>query len=207
MGVSHLRHPRAAQRGTVEVHYTCWSLETTGAFAAVHTEPLEVEKVHREDGSGSILVRSGKQGAVLQSASYPPGRFPLVYGGRPPDGAAAIRTYLGSRTGRPLARPEDYLDAAIDLRSEWPLSDLQCVTILELLMDQGGVTMEGAVNDRLGRAGVAVSVSTGRPGNYRALIVFDKASGQLLEADTVSVAGSIGTRIPMATVVSYVAWR
>ncbi len=101
----------------------------------------------------------------------------------------AVGTLPTSRAGLAerlhLSRgPSDMAKAVDTIYSRYPLSRATRATVLEILADQPGFRWRGAVTDRAGRKGVAI---TGDQAGGRSVLVFDPVTGALLASENVQL--------------------
>jgi hypothetical protein len=89
-----------------------------------------------------------------------------------------------------------------------PTSPPLRAALFRVLADLPGVQLLGQRRDRLGRSGVAVAVTQGGPDRVREELLFDPATSNLLQTETVELrtsapSASRGPSMPAGTVVEY----
>ena len=125
----------------------------------------------------------------------------------PPSDADALAAYLRERAYLPEEADGLQVWGAVDaLLDEWMLSGEQSAAALELLMRTGDVELLGSVTDRLGREGVALSVTAEQRPAFDVTVVLDEDTRQFIAADVVYRGGSDTLDLPADTVIEYTAW-
>jgi hypothetical protein len=127
---------------------------------------------------------------------YPAGRFPAMWADQPP--AADLDAWL--HVAHPKANgPYETIVAVTDLARERLLTPATRAATLRIVAQLPGLTYDGTVTDRAGRAGAAFSLTTdasGLPTRYT--LVVDAATGSLLgyEQMLTTDAGRLDVRVP-----------
>jgi hypothetical protein len=158
---------------------TSWQL-TAGVSTASPIRPTETQSWRRADGAGRVTAATrSARGYVIRDTTIPPGvRLPALSAD-----PAALRRVLGSGgTAEAVsARP---LEGLVALTSIEPIPPPVQAAALRLLALIPGISNSGTVIDRDGRHGVAVSLNSSDTGTLiHYTLIFDPATGRLLEAD------------------------
>lgn len=64
--------------------------------------------------------------------------------------------------------------------SQWTLTDEQHATLLDMLVDAGGVTVLGRTTDRLGRDAVGLEVAEPSNSLYRLTVLVSRETGRIV---------------------------
>ncbi|WP_417561904.1 hypothetical protein [Microbacterium sp.] len=197
--------PESQERDPVIVpkrYQWVWNGDGTGHLVATTTAAYSVE-------SGKIVAPAGA--APAPGTAVPDPRWANGGGtftqAPPRSGAEALAAYL--RAHVPLPTSPDalaYWGALRMLMTEWTLTPQQNAAALQLLEKTGDLSVLGTVTDRMGRAGIAVSIaSTVRP-QFTVTLVLDATTRRIIAADTVYVGGVNGIDLAPGSVVEYAAW-
>lgn len=157
-------------------------------------------------GESSPADAPGAARPGTEVAAYPPADFPVMFAD-PPVEPAAWGPYL-TRTAFLSEHPTtgDYLLGIQSLLVERELSSAQESSLLRFLATLPDLSVEGAVEDRLGRAGVAVSTTDRMPGEFIDLLVVSTNGEGILSAE-MTYMGKDRTDIQAPAVVLYYAWE
>ena len=201
-----------------------WSLREDGADDPVIV-PEWQEWVWNADGTGYLSARAGApysvtdDGRIVEPVGDAPdegdpieratssksdfGFFP----DEPPADAREMRDYLAAQAHLPNdADALAWWGAISLLRDEWTLTADQQAAALEILADTGGLSVLGTVEDRFGRDGIALSVTSANRDQFGATIVLDQASRQIIAADIIYNGGSKRLDLDAGSVIEYSAW-
>ena len=133
--------------------------------------------------------------------TYDPGKVSVVVDA-PSAQAPQLAFQLADR--HPLKEgPRGVLRAVADLYRSHHLDPAQCAAALQVLADTDGVDYRGAVVDRSGRSGIAVSVDS-EGGATRDVAVFDPGAGRLLSYERVALVGAATSPSRPPALVAYV---
>ncbi len=207
---------------------TTWSLTTRihGQRVTSAVIPMTTETFRAADGSGRQVRRydpptfttaaarnrwqqAGSPGSHQdqETSTYAAGQFPRMFPTAAPDTADALRGWLA--VGHPAANgPAETLIAATDLVKEQVLSPGQRVALLQVLATVPGLTDDGAVTDRAGRHGQAVSLTSdysGLPTRYT--LIIDPTSGRLLGLEETLTERAGALNVPIPSVIEYEVYR
>lgn len=155
-------------------------------------------------------------GAFRPRAAQSVGFLPYWQVGRLPTRPAALRHWLerlilasaggparGSLMRQMRADPAG-LFAPISQFLYLPTSPQVRAAMFRVLADLPGVQLLGRQRDRLGRSGIAVGVTQGGPGRVREELLFDPATGNVLQTEAVQLrAAPSGAAVPDGTVLEY----
>ncbi|GIF45153.1 CU044_5270 family protein [Actinoplanes xinjiangensis] len=135
-------------------------------------------------------------GLAPRSEDYPAGRFPAMWADQPP--AGDLDAWL-HRAHPKENGPYETIVAVTDLARERLLTPATRAAALGIVAQLPGLTYDGTVTDRAGRAGAAFSVTTadsGLPTRYT--LILDPATGTLLGYEKVLTtdAGKLDVRVP-----------
>ena len=179
----------------------------TGRYAYVHSKTWGDPQMSTENGkytagathqdeTWQAATRAGVQRTTNLPPEYPDQASrdyfkdkPLPVPGRASMTLEAVGTLPTSRAGLAerlhLSRgPSDMAKAVDTIYSRYPLSRATRSTVLEILADQQGFRWRGAVTDRAGRKGVAI---TGDQAGGRSVLIFDPVTGALLASENVQL--------------------
>lgn len=201
-----------------------WTLREDGANDPVIV-PEWQEWVWNADGTGYLSARAGApysvtdDGKIVEPVGDAPdegdpiervtpsqsdfGFFP----DEPPTNLSQMRDYLTIHAHLPAdADALAWWGAISLLRDEWTLTADQQAVALEILAAEGGLRVLGTVEDRFGRDGIALSVTSANRGQFGATIVLDEASRQIIAADITYNGGSNRLDLDPGSVIEYSAW-
>lgn len=183
------------------------------------------EWVSNGDGTGYLRATAGapysvtKDGRIVSPAEDSPAEgTPIQHHGAagpntgyfadtPPSNPDALRDYLRSHIRLPQnADAFTYWGAIGALLNEWTLAPAQQAAAIQLLQNAGGVTVLGAVTDRLGRDGIALTLKSKTRPQFGVTVVLDAQSRHIIAADTVYLGGLDRVDIPKDSVIEYSAW-
>lgn len=201
-----------------------WTLREDDADTPVIV-PEWQEWVWNEDGTGYLSARAGApysvtedgrivepvgdapdEGDPIESVPHSPGDFGF-FPDEPPSDPQELRNYLTTQTHLPSDPDALAWWGAISLlRDEWTLTADQQAAALEILAATGGLEMLGSVEDRFGRDGIALSVTSTTRDQFSATIVLDEASRQIIAADITYNGGNNRLDLQAGSVIEYSAW-
>lgn len=211
---------RSATRDALVVR---WAFRDDGKADPVIV-PEWQEWVWDTNGAGHLESRSGspysvtKDGAIVPPAGEAPKEGTALPGtghhssnlffAEPPSDAEGLRTYIANRVGLPSGSDALAIWGAVSaIRDSWVLTPQQQAAALELLRDAPGVSVLGAVTDRLGRDGIALQIASPTRPQFTATLVLDASTHEIVAADTIYHGGStLKLKIPSGSVVEYKAW-
>lgn len=201
-----------------------WSLREDGTDDPVIV-PEWQEWVWNADGTGYLSARAGAPYSVTDDGKIvaPVGNAPDegdpikpatssqsdfgFFPDAPPEDAREMRDYLTANAHLPKDPDALAWWGAISLlRDEWTLTADQQATALEILTDTGGLSLLGTVEDRFGRDGIALSVTSANRDQFGATIVLDQASRQIIAADIIYNGGNNRLDLDAGSVIEYSAW-
>jgi hypothetical protein len=208
---------------TRTVRFQSWSLSLVigegGAVEQSSIEP-EVRTIEHGDGGSRVEVRRGQPydsdgvptevegydvGSVIWEQEFGPGEYAFVFGTAPTT-AAEFGPFLEQPLGRTGITTGDALLQLGNLLSEQRLDAEQLRAALRFLAERPDLRVEGAVEDRLGRAGLSFVTESRSPGEYaERIIVSDEGLG-ILSIETTYI-GHDRTDIPSPAVINYTAWE
>ncbi len=214
------------RRAELEGWYLQTEVDSEGDSASV-IAPQEQELAWNDDLSGTITLTAGRAylpteglpsapndasvpvaGTVLSSETFPAGHMPVLFQAAPPSTAAEMKQYLAATTGVALdADAISYLHAVRILMSEWTLSPSDQASVLSALADLDGIEIAGEVTDRLGRAGVALRVTSPESPHFENLLILSSETGSILALETIYLGGLPNLTLPTPSVVDYTAWK
>lgn len=218
--------PRDSAEGTYSFHHLRrWILTTTGRPVPPGVRPdtpavmaVDIRRWQAADGSGrSVQVDVGPDYTLAgaepyhpstdrefadgtpSSRDYPPGsrRSPLT--GPPATDPAALARQLAMVDPIPDG-PQATLRAVDELYTSFYVHLPVRRAVLRILADIGGLALRDAVADRLGRTGIAVSVTD--DGTQYTLIL-DATTGQLLASEQRSLGAHDYLHVPAGLVTYY----
>ncbi|MEU8237043.1 CU044_5270 family protein [Actinoplanes missouriensis] len=179
--------------------------------------PARTESWRGDDGSGKVVVGTGEpyfpsaehreaweddgsfgDGDKPQTELFGAGQFPAMWKDAPPADPAKLADWLAIAHPRENG-PAETIVAVTDLARERVLDPALRAGVLRVLATLPGLTHEGAVVDRMGRAGeafVLVSDFSGLPTHYT--LVVDPRTGELLgyEKELRTEAGKLDVKLP-----------
>jgi hypothetical protein len=136
---------------------------------------------------------------------FEPGTFPLDFE-RPSPLPEILAGQLAS-AGKRLPGPEHYLRAIATMFKNHCLDNAQRAAVVKVLADTDGLVFHTGMVDRIGRAAVAVSVTSPSPaagGELRDLLMFNPQTGALLSHEQVLQVSAPVSAVRQAVVYSYV---
>ncbi|MFC4603497.1 hypothetical protein [Rhodococcus kronopolitis] len=198
------RQPPARGVGPYEyVKTRGWYLSTdqTADGVVIRSEIAEIdrEQWRADDGSGRFIETENGQ---TNSRDVGPQDHPWIRldVGSPPSSQLRNRL-LDMGAGR--TTPQWFAAFTDTWNSQIVSPGLQS-SLLRILADQNGIEVLGAVEDRVGRPGVAVSATTS---DERLVLVLDEATGALLDYEQIALtAAAASVPIPLPSTVSYTVW-
>lgn len=192
------------------VHYQdteVWSLFTAvaehHATSTTSITPARRQSWTTDDGTGeAVNTIAGVQSTVRLSGTPQMFDFPQLS-----TNPAVLADQLAA--GHPNVNgAAELFQAVVDLwQQQVPAPALQAA-ILRVLSNASGITDEGAVTDRAGRSGHAVSVDSdysGLPTRYT--LVFSPTTGMLLDYEETLTTSAGALNVPIPSVARYVLWR
>jgi len=225
-----VRDPRAGRdqlAGLAEVAVHAPAGAAPGAYAYVHVQTWAAGRsrgarpIARDERLWLAADRSGRTESTALSqpppvqvppapkastsdttiTDYEPGKVPFVVDA-PSTDAPLLAFQLADR--RPLREgPRGVLRAVADLYRSHHLDPAQRAAALQVLADTDGVDYRGAVVDRSGRSGIAVSVDSDN-GATRDVAIFDPGGGGLLSYERVELVGAATSPSRSPALVAYV---
>ncbi|MFD6697653.1 MULTISPECIES: hypothetical protein [unclassified Microbacterium] len=212
--------PRAATRDALVVR---WALRDDGKADPVIV-PEWQEWVWDADGTGHLESRTGapysvtKDGTIVPPAGKAPKegsalpgtghRSSNLFFAEPPSDAAGLRAYIEERVG--LSGSADALaiwGVVSSIRDSWALNPAQQAAALQLIREAGDVSALGTVTDRLGRAGIALKVTSSARPQFTATLVLSATTHEIIAADTIYAGGSaMKLNVAAGSVIEYKAW-
>ena len=186
-----------------------WNLFTRvvdGERVTSEVVPQSRESWVAADGSGRIVTSVERPGKAVESSRRDAavGEIPTMWPLRslsPDDAELAVQ--LGR--GHPAENgPAERFVAVQDAYADMPLEPAVRAAILRYVASTPGLVVTGRVQDRAGRAGIAVSVTShysGLPTRYT--LIFDENTGRLLgsEGTLTTTAGKLD--VPIPSVIEY----
>ncbi|KRC62465.1 hypothetical protein ASE14_01095 [Agromyces sp. Root81] len=220
--------PEAQGGRTVRFQSWALALAPDSEELPVSIVPEDREFTRRADGSVLTEVHAGvpydaegkeivsflqvQPGELVWREEVPPDEYLFMYPDAPPVDAAAYAQYF--REHNPVSSDPDseapttgdYFRWTAQLLNEWNMNPAQRAALLEFLAGLPDLTVDGTVNDRLGRPGVSFSTHTRDiSGDYRDMLVVSPEMG-VLSYERVYI-GTDRTDIEAPAVVHYVAWE
>ncbi|MFC6354587.1 hypothetical protein [Luethyella okanaganae] len=199
-----------------------WSLNTTvdakGNITSSTVEPQWNETMFEKDGSVRSLVVAAdpfpgedtegltKTGTVLADESYARGEYASPFAEPVPTDPALIGSYLARAAGKDSLTAGETIIEISGLLSNVPLDKGQEIAILSYLRTVRGLTVAGAVTDRLGRVGVALKATDREPGELEDLLIISTETGAIIASETIYI-GSDRTDIRSLSVIDYTVWE
>jgi transcriptional regulator with XRE-family HTH domain len=184
-----IRRSEPPQRGRFTyIHVRTWSRDTTqiGTGIEIPETRLDDRFWWTADGSGRRVYTTdrpkgpARSEVILDRGEWIPEPAP------PPD-PTAFRGQLAKQL-RPGAEPVEWLRQAVSPYHDHVLNPAQRAAVLRLIAELPGLAYQGTRPDRIGRAGVAVSLDTpgepGKPGTQDT-ITFDADTGAVLSHELV----------------------
>ncbi|MCK6065727.1 MULTISPECIES: hypothetical protein [Microbacterium] len=213
-----------ATRPSRDAEVVRWSLREDGTDDPVIV-PEWQEWVWNADGTGYLSARAGApysvttdgkivepvgdapdEGDPIETARSSPSDFGF-FPDEPPANAREMRDYLTVQAHLPNdADALAWWGAISLLRDEWTLTADQQAAALEILAATGGLSVLGTVEDRFGRDGIALSVTSANRDQFGATVVLDEASRQIIAADITYNGGSNRLDLDTGSVIEYSAW-
>ncbi len=169
--------------------------------------PQEWIAVRRRDGSGierRTFTPPG-QPTRTESSTLEPG--PLMFPEPLPTESAALAARL--EAGHPVANgPAERLVAIADLYREQPVRPKLRAALLRYLAQTPTLSVSGSVSDRLGRPGIAFSVTSDYSGlPTRSTLIVDPRTGTLLGSEETLTTSAGQLNVPIPSVIQYDAFR
>ncbi|MGW6376184.1 hypothetical protein ACWFRB_08995 [Rhodococcus sp. NPDC055112] len=172
---------------------------TEGGVISSEIAEIDREQWTAEDGSGRI---ADTEKGETRSSDVGPSDFPwsrLDSGGL---SVESLRARLLSEGSSRVAA--QWFAAFTDSWSSQIVSPGLQSAFLRVLADQDDIEVLGAVDDREGRPGVAISTTTA---DKRLVIVFDETTGALLDYEQIALKpAAASVSIPLPSTVSYTVW-
>lgn len=180
-----------------------WNADGTGYLSATAGAPYSVTD------DGKIVEPVGDapdEGDPIERATSSQSDFGF-FPDEPPADARELRDYLTAHAHLPTdADALAWWGAISLLRDEWTLTANQQAAALEILAATGGLSVLGTVEDRFGRDGIALSVTSTSRDQFGATIVLDEVSRQIIAADIIYKGGSNRLDLDTGSVIEYSAW-
>ncbi|SEM03897.1 hypothetical protein [Rhodococcus maanshanensis] len=180
-----------------------WYLTThqTTDGLVLRTEIAEInrEQWRAEDGSGRV---TDTENGVTQSWEVSPQEHPWTRLDTGDESAPVLRDQLlDDGQGRTV---QQWFGAFRDTWASQIASPELQSAYLSLLADQNDIEVLGAVNDRVGRPGIAVSTSTG---DRKLVLILDESTGALLDYEEIAlIPEAAEVPIPLPSTVNYTVW-
>ncbi|MDG4832894.1 helix-turn-helix domain-containing protein [Solwaraspora sp. WMMD1047] len=174
------------------IHVRTWSRDTTRIGTGTETP-----ETRQDDQFWWAADGSGRRVYTVDRADGPQRRVVTLDRGEwlpdpaPAPDPSAFRNQLAGRL-RPDAEPAEWLRQAIGPYHDHVLNPAQRAAVLRLIAGLPGLAYQGMRLDRMGRAGIAVSIDTpGRPGQPGAqdTVIFDAETGAALSHERVLLPG------------------
>lgn len=200
-----------------------WELSTEvdeeGNIVSSSVEPQWSETTFTADGGVRFVLTAAEPfpgqgadglaepGTVIADETLGPGEYVSTYGDPVPTDPREIDAYLAQYAGdeSPLTAGAAIHEIS-GLLSSVILTSEQEAAVIAYLRRLDGLSIAGAVTDRLGREGIAFKATDRRPGEYEDYLIISPDTGSIIAAETVYV-GSERTDIASPSVVDYAAWE
>ncbi|MFC5662958.1 CU044_5270 family protein [Kitasatospora misakiensis] len=161
------------------------------------------------DGSGRLRTASVEDGSAPTASDRAAGEDSVLGAGvlSVPDqkwstDPAVLATQLDR--GHPAAAgPSERLVAVADVYRSQHIAPQLRAALLRVLAESPELQLDGTTTDRAGRTGVAISATTGTGLPRRHTLVFDPATGSLLDAEQILTSDPGKLNITVPAVVSY----
>lgn len=156
-----------------------WTLDEGGVTTIVAGEPYW-EDGERPAGLGESPYEPGE---LIDRVTMTPEQFNIppataaLDGSSPDELKAALAPYLSDD---PAPTSGELGAAIVSLMSQWTLTDAQHATLLDMLVDAGGVTVLGRTTDRLGRDVVGLEVAEPLNPLYRLTVLVSRETGRIV---------------------------
>jgi hypothetical protein len=179
---------------------------------------------HDENGVGSLKVTAEPPYSVRADGQITSPVGPAPTAGAP-SAQRAEDTYFGAFPTEPPADPAglaaalrenvsmrddpdaiDYWGAFQALLGDWTLTPAHHAGMLQILQDSGGMELLGTATDRLGRAGIALRLTSPVRTAFSVTIILDVNTRQIIAADVIYAGGLDIVDEPAGSVVEYSAW-
>lgn len=199
-----------------------WALNTEiaedGTITSSSVEPQERELVFHPDGSVSFQLTTtapfpGQEsaklpapGTVLSTEEYPAGGFDNPYPEAMPSDSALIGAYLARVSGNDALTAGDAVREISGIMSSVILDRAQEAAAIAYLGTLKGLSVAGAVVDRLDRPGIAFRATDRFPGEVEDVLILSPSSGKILASETIYV-GASRPDIDAPSVIDYTAWE
>jgi hypothetical protein len=167
----------------------------------------EVQRWRAADRSAheKRVVLPSQPSAAPTIRDFEPGTYPLDF--ERPSPLPEILAGQLAAAGKRMPGPEHYLRAIATMFKNHCLDNAQRAAVVKVLADTDGLVFHTGIVDRIGRAAVAVSVTSPSPtagGELRDLLVFDPQTGALLSHEQVVQVNAPHSAARQAVVYSYV---
>ncbi|MFK0402721.1 hypothetical protein ACIQTT_10355 [Microbacterium sp. NPDC090225] len=156
-----------------------WTLDEGGVTTIVAGEPYW-EDGERPAGLGESPYEPGE---LIDRVTMTPEQFNIPPATAALDGSsrdeleAAVAPYL---SGDPDPTSGEIATGIVSLLWQWTLTDEQHATLLDMLVDAGGVTVLGRTTDRLGRDVVGLEVTAPLNSLYRITVLVSRDTGRIV---------------------------
>lgn len=202
------------------VRFHMWALDSEYDEAGnlvSHVDPYLVTLDYGPDGTVTVtrltdtpwsgdVPGAPPAGQLVSRDVYPPGKFQAVFT-KPPSTPEAFGPYLRKSAFLPdKATAGDYIQGAMALLNERPLSGAQESALLRFLAGLPDLTVNGKVVDRLGRPGIQLSATTAGAADILQSIIVSTDGQGILSVEATYV-GHQRTDIPSPSVTLYNAWE
>jgi hypothetical protein len=167
-----------------------WSADTTPSPPVSTQDGVIDERLWwAADGSGRrVQAAVPPANGTAQTLNYGPGELSVAIA-EPADQVEILAGQMHAYDQSP--GPRSLVTTAAELFRWHPLGAAQRAALIQVLADTDGLIDRGEVTDRAGRHGRAVSVDTTAAGSsIRDILVFDPATGRLLDYEQILQPGS-----------------
>jgi hypothetical protein len=172
---------------------------TDGVVFRTETAEIGREQWRAEDGSGRL---SETENGATRSWEVGPQESPWT---RPDKGGGSALVLRDRLVADGKGRTAAHWFAGI--RDTWGaqiVSPALHAAYLRILADQNDLEVLGAVNDRVGRPGIAVSTSTG---DKNLVLILDESTGALLDYEEIALTpAATPVPIPLPSTTNYTVW-
>lgn len=189
------------------VHTKGWyfgtSQSTDGTILSSGTYPADSQRWRSADGSGRIDT-TGSDAATRANGTYAPGKLSTGIVGSAGQSAAALVAELTAENAD--RDGSGWLQLTDELWSRQAVTPNLQSALLTILAARTDITLQGTVNDRLGRPGIAVGADDHH--NTPALhhtAIFDPTTGTLLSYENVALEPG-GLPITAPATIAYTLW-
>lgn len=170
--------PDVDQRSSVHSSVWAWNVEMADKHVEIVPQEITFEWAQGEAATATIVagdsfLSDNERAEGVEPSPYEPGEVIDTVVTQPEDftlppevvnldGSAAtdLQAALAAFGATPESSSGELLAAITGLLEYWTLDDEQHATLLELLVDSGGVTVRGETIDRLGRDVIGLQVSS-----------------------------------------------